>query len=63
VLRKYLDLKRDEVKGDWRELHINEMNDLYSAKNNIWVIKTRMRCAEHVTCMGQRAYRAFGRET
>ena len=31
--------KRDEVKGDWRKLHNEELNDLYSSLSIVWVIK------------------------
>jgi hypothetical protein len=35
-------------------LHNEELNDPYSLPNNIQVIKSRMRLARHVTCMGER---------
>jgi len=36
------------------ELHIKELNDLYSSSNIVWVIKSRrMRWAGHVACMGK----------
>jgi hypothetical protein len=34
VLRRIFGPKRDEVKGDWRELHNEELHNLYSAKYN-----------------------------
>jgi hypothetical protein len=41
--------KRDEVTGDWRELHNEELNDLYFSSNIILVIKSRrVRWAGHV---------------
>jgi hypothetical protein len=47
--------KRDEVTGEWRKLHSEELNDLYSSPNIIFRIKSkRMRWAEHVTCRGDR---------
>jgi hypothetical protein len=43
--------KRDEVTGEWRKLH-NE--DLYSLSNIVRVVKSRMRWARHVVRMGRR---------
>ena len=55
VLRRLFGPKRDEVKGEWKKLHNNELNDLYSSPNIVWVIKsTRMRWAGHVARMGKR---------
>jgi hypothetical protein len=45
--------KRDEVTGEWRKLHNEELNDLYSLPNTARVVKSRrMRWAEHVARMG-----------
>jgi hypothetical protein len=41
VLRRIFEPKRDEVTGEWRTLHIGELNDLYSSPNIIRVIKSR----------------------
>jgi len=46
VLGRIFEPKRDEVTGEWRKLHNEELNNLYSAPNILWVIKLRkMRCA------------------
>ena len=46
--------RRDEVTGEWRRLHNEELNDLYSSPNNVRVIKPRrMRWAGHVARMGE----------
>jgi len=41
VLRRIFKLKRDEVTGEWRKLHNEELNVLYSSPNIVWVIKSR----------------------
>jgi hypothetical protein len=54
VLRRIFGSKRDEVKGEWRKLHNEELNGLYSVSNIVWVIKSRrMRWAGHVARMGE----------
>ena len=54
VLRRMFGRKRDEVRGEWRKLHNEELNDLYCSTNIVWVIKLRrMRLAGHVAHMGE----------
>jgi len=54
VLRRIFGQRRDEVTGDWRRLHNEELNVLYSSPNILRVIKwRRKRRAGHVACMGE----------
>jgi len=49
VLRRIFGPKRDEVTREWRKLHNEDLNDLYSSPNLVRVIKSRrMRWAEYV---------------
>jgi hypothetical protein len=55
VLRRIFGPRRDEVTREWKKLHNEELNDLFSLPNIILVIKSRrMRWAGNVTCMGER---------
>jgi hypothetical protein len=41
VLKRIFELKRDEVAGEWRKLHIEELRDLYSSPSIIRIMKLR----------------------
>jgi FKBP-type peptidyl-prolyl cis-trans isomerase (trigger factor) len=54
VLRRLFEQKRDEVTGEWRKLHYEELHTLYFSPNIIRQIKSRrMRWAEYVAGMGE----------
>ena len=54
VLRRIFGLKIDEVTGEWKKLHKEELNVLYSPPNIVRVIKSRrIRWAVHVECTGE----------
>ena len=55
VLRRIFEPKWDEVTGEWRKLHTEELNDLYSSPYIVRVIKSRRtRWTEYVARMGER---------
>ena len=55
VLRRIFGSRRDEVIGEQRKLHNEDVNDLYSSSDIVRVIKSRrMRWTVHVVCMGER---------
>jgi hypothetical protein len=59
VLRRIFGPKRNEVTGDWRKLHNEELHNLYSSPTIIRMIKSRRMWAGHVERMGEKrnAYR------
>ena len=57
MLRRIFWPKRDEVTGEWRQLHNEELNGLYSSSNIVRVIKPRRtRGARNVARLGERRY-------
>jgi hypothetical protein len=54
VLRRIFGPKRDEVTGEWRKLHSEELHNLYSSPDIIMKVKSRrMRWAGHAARMGE----------
>jgi hypothetical protein len=57
MLRKIFGLKRNEMVGGWRNLHEEELHNLYSLLSIIKTIKIRrMRWAVHVAWMGRKGH-------
>jgi hypothetical protein len=55
VLRMIFGPKRNEVTGEWRKLHNEELRDLYSSPSIMRIIKSRwMKWAGHVARMGEK---------
>jgi hypothetical protein len=62
VLRRIFGPRRDEVTGDWRKLHNEELTNLYSSLNIIGTMKSkRVRWVGHVARVGEKrnAYGIF----
>jgi hypothetical protein len=55
VLRRIFGPRRDEVTGEWRKLHNEELRDLYSSPSIIRIIKSRrIRWVGHIARMGEK---------
>jgi hypothetical protein len=64
VLRRLFGPKRDEVTGEWRKLHNEELHNLYSSPDTIRQVKSRrMRWAGHVARMEVESVQGFGGKT
>jgi hypothetical protein len=67
VLRKKFGPKRDEVIGEWRKVHNEELNDLYSTPNIVRAIKSRRMKWMGGACSayggGERRVQGFGGKT
>jgi len=60
VLRRIFVSKRDNITGECRRLHNEELNDLHSSPNIIWVIKSRrVTWVGYVACMGREVCTGF----
>jgi hypothetical protein len=54
VLRRIFGPKLDEVRGEWRKLHNEELQNLYSSLDIVRQLKSRrMRWAGHAACLGE----------
>jgi hypothetical protein len=64
LLKKIFGPKRDEVTGEWRRLHNEELHDLYCLPHIIWVIKKNEMGSVCGIFGGKgRCIQDFGRET
>jgi len=65
VLRKIFWPKRDEGRGEWRKLHKEELNDLYSSPSIVRVIIEKNEVGGACSTYGreERCIQGFGMET
>jgi hypothetical protein len=63
VMGRIFGPNRDEVTGEWRRLHNEELPDLNCPPNVIRMIKSRMRWTVHVALRQERCIQDFGGET
>ena len=65
VLRRVFGPKRDEVTGEWRKLHNEELSDLYSLPNIVRVVKSRRMDGQGMCAYGggERCAQGSGWET
>ena len=55
MLRRIIGTRKDRVTGDWKKLHNEELNDLYTSPNIVLMIKSRrMNWLTNVPGMGDR---------
>jgi hypothetical protein len=58
VLRRIFGAKRDEMIGEWRKLHIEELHNLYSSSDQVKVNEVGGECGTHGT--GEKIVQGFG---
>jgi hypothetical protein len=65
VLRRIFGPKRNEVTGEWRKLHNEELNDLYCSPNIVRVIIEKNQMDKACSTYGEeeRRIQGFGGET
>jgi hypothetical protein len=66
VLRRTYGPKREDMAGDWRRLHNEELHNLYASPNIVSIIISgRLKWVRHAGCMGvmRNAYKTFYQKT